>query len=128
MLGLVLVSTNEHCWVGEHLPLGLMAIFLLAFFGLGLPVGTFIAVKRLVRGRTRLESDNKEVDTEVSDDEQMWKAFFPGDYEAEYFWVRHLSWGLLVVICAAKEYWQVPTHDFVPTVVTCIRDRQDVHC
>jgi hypothetical protein len=97
------------CWVGEHLPLGLMALFLLVFFVLGLPVGTFIAVQRLVRDRSRWETDVEAVDTDVSDDERMWKAFFPGDYETEYFWVRHLSWAVLVIICAAKEYWQVPT-------------------
>ncbi len=48
--------------------------------------------------------------TDVSHDERMWTTFFPGDYEAEYFWVRHLSWAVLVIICAAKEYWQVPAH------------------
>ena len=94
--------------MGEHLPLGLMAIFLLVFFVLGLPVGTFIAVQRLVRDRSRLEMDDKAVDT-ASHDERMWTAFFPGDYEVEYFWVRHLSWAVLVIICAAKEFWQVPT-------------------
>ena len=97
------------CWVGEHLPLGLMALFLLVFFVLGLPVGTFIAVQRLVRGRARLEMDDEAVDTEVSDEERMWTAFFPGDYKAEHFWVRHLSWAVLVIICVAKEYKQVPS-------------------
>jgi hypothetical protein len=97
------------CWAGEHLLLGLMAIFLLVFFVLGLPIGTFIAVQRLVRDRSRWETDLELVDTDVSDDERMWKAFFPGDYEPEYFWVRHLSWAVLVIICAAKEFWQVPT-------------------
>jgi hypothetical protein len=94
--------------VGEHLPLGLMAIFLLVFFVVGLPVGTFIAVQRLVRDRSRWETDVEH--TDVSHDARMWTAFFPGDYEAEYFWVRHLSWAVLVIICAAKEYWQVPAH------------------
>ncbi len=97
------------CWVGEHLPLGLMAVFLLVFFVMALPLGTFIAVQRLIRGRSRLEMDDKAVDTEASDDERMWTAFFPGDYEAEYFWVRHLSWAVLVIICVAKEYGKVPT-------------------
>ena len=97
------------CWVGEHLPLGLMAIFLLVFFVLGLPIGTFIAVQRLVRDRSHRELDVEAVDPDVSDSERMWTAFFPGDYETEYFWVRHLSWAVLVIICAAKEYWQVPT-------------------
>ena len=94
--------------MGEHLPLGLMAIFLLVFFVLGLPVGTFIAVQRLVRDRSRWETDEEH--TDLSHDERMWKTFFPGDYEAEYFWVRHLSWAVLVMICAAKEYWQVQAH------------------
>jgi hypothetical protein len=100
----------RRCWAGEHLLLGLMAIFLLVFFVLGLPIGTFIAVQRLVRDRSHRELDVKAVDTGVSDSERMWTAFFPGDYETEYFWVRHLSWAVLVIICAAKEYWQVPTH------------------
>jgi len=111
--------------VGEHLPLGLMAIFLLVFFVLGLPVGTYIAVQRLVRDRSRWETDLEVVDTEVSDDERMWKAFFPGDYKAEYFWVRHLSWAALVITCAAKEYGQVPTHLFVPIILTSIWDLRD---
>ena len=50
------------CWVGEHLPLGLMAIFLLVFFVLGLPIGTFIAVQRLVRDRSRWETDVEHTD------------------------------------------------------------------
>jgi hypothetical protein len=105
-----------------------MAIFLLIVFVLALPVGTLIAVQRLVRERSRRETDVEEVDLEKSDDELMWKAFFPGDYEIEYFWVRHLSWAVLGMICVAKEYGQVPTHLFVATVVTSIRDRRDVHC
>ena len=87
-----------------------MAVFLLLFFVMGLPVTTFIAVQRLVRARSLLETDVEAVDTEGSDEERMWKAFFPGDYDAEYFWVRHLSWAILVAICAAKEYGQVPTY------------------
>jgi hypothetical protein len=97
------------CWVGEHLPLGLLAIFLLFFFVMALPLVTFIAVQRLVRGRSRFEMDDGADDNEISDEGRMWKAFFPGDYKAEYFWVRHLSWAVLVIICAAKEFWQVPT-------------------
>jgi hypothetical protein len=96
------------CWAGEHLPLGLMALFLLVFFVLGLPIGTFIAVQRLVRDRSHKELDVEAVHTDVSDSERMWTAFFPGDYETEYFWVRHLSWAVLLIICAVKEYWQVP--------------------
>jgi hypothetical protein len=101
--------------VGEHLPLGLMAVFLLVFFVIALPVGTFIAVQRLVRDRSRWETAVEAVDTDVSDDERMWKAFFPGDYKAEYFWVRHQP----------KEYGQVPTHLFVPIILTSIWDLRD---
>ena len=104
-----------------------MAVFLLVFFVMALPIGTFIAVQRLVRGRLQLEMDDEAVETDVSDHERMWKAFFPGDYETEYFWVRHLSWAVLVIICVAKEYGQVPTF-FVPPVLTCVRDRRDLHC
>ncbi len=107
--------------MGEHLPLGLMAVFLLVFFVMALPLGTFIAVQRLVRGRLQLEMDDEAVDTALSDDKRLWTAFYPGDYEAEYFWVRHFSWAVLVIICVAKEYGQVPTHFFAPTKIvgTC---------
>ena len=112
------------CWSGEHLPLGLLAIFLLFFFVVALPVGSFIAVQRLVRRRSQLRMGEEAADNEAANAACMWKAFFPGDYEDGYFWMRHLSWAILVVICATKEYGQVPSH---LVVVVCRNIRRDVH-
>jgi hypothetical protein len=77
---------------------------------MALPIGTFIAVQRLVRRRAQMEIQGETAGTEASDDERVWNAFFPGDYEDGYFWVRHLSWAVLVAICVAREYRQVMTH------------------
>ena len=133
----------HRCWSGEHLPLGLLAIFLLIFFVIALPVCTFVAVQRLVRRRTQFGTDNDSASASESDDARMWQAFFPGDYKDHHFWVRaslsrgadcincctfgvrlfsyrnfvffqvrHLSWAVLVILCAQKEYRQVQTRHF----------------
>jgi hypothetical protein len=75
---------------------------LLIFFVVAFPVGTFVKAQRLARRGAQLETDDDAVSHA-----RMWGVFFPGDYKDGYFWVRHLGWAVLVVICTVKEYRQV---------------------
>ena len=79
------------CWSGEHLPLGLLAIGALIIVVMGLPFCTLVAWHRHAR-----DVDFEAV--EASSNKLQQQIFHRGDYEVQFYWVRHAGWAVLVLI------------------------------
>ncbi len=80
------------CWSGEHLPVGLLAIGALIIIVMGLPLCTLVAWHRHARN-----VDFEAVEESASHELQQ-QIFHHGDYEVQFYWVRHAGWAVLVLI------------------------------
>jgi hypothetical protein len=89
---------HGRCWSGEHLPLGLLAVASLIAVVIAFPLGAFIAWRRA--SRTAQFAVDKDSATQKLEEQ----IFHQGDYEFEFFWMRHVGWAVLVVVGILQEY------------------------
>ena len=83
--------SRGRCWSGEHLPLGILAIGALIVVVMGLPLFTLVVWHRHAR-----DADFEAV--EESSNKLQQQIFHRGDYEVQFYWVRHAGWAVLVLI------------------------------
>ena len=90
----VLASGSATCWSGGHLAVGAMSVVMLPLLVLGMPVFTFIYIRRKIPLTT---TD----DVNVS---PTWSGFVEGDYDRRFFYMRHVGWAVQVLVLALNEF------------------------